>query len=130
MKSLLIVDDSPLVRRILRRIAEKAGFQTGEAGDGWEALAACAARRPDVALVDWRMPVMEGPEFIRELRRCFDGADPVVIVCAAVADLPRARRVLGAEVEGHVTKPSDAQLVRNELHRVGVLRSLPARAAA
>ena len=132
MKGCLIVDDSPMARRVLRRIVEADGFEVREAGDGWAALAACAARMPDVVLLDWRMPLMDGPEFARELRRCFGAADPVLILCAIAADLPAVERTRGIGVDGWIAKPFDAAAVRGALRRIAVLRPRPApqRAAA
>ena len=67
---LLIVDDHPIVRDGLRGVFDgEPGFEVvGEAGDGEQALARAAASRPDVVLMDLRMPTMGGVEAIRRLR--------------------------------------------------------------
>jgi diguanylate cyclase (GGDEF)-like protein len=69
----LVVDDSSTIRRILTRDLTAAGYRVGEASDGREGLAQVRATRPDLVLLDVDMPVMTGPEALRELR-----ADPVV----------------------------------------------------
>jgi diguanylate cyclase (GGDEF)-like protein len=69
--TVLIVDDSKAIRRILRRALEEAGYLVGEAGNGEECLAACRERRPDLVLLDVDMPVMDGLTTMRELK-----ADP------------------------------------------------------
>ena len=68
MKTCLVVDDSRVIRKVARRILEDMGFEIAEAGDGMEALAWCRAAMPDAILLDWNMPVMNGIDFLRQLR--------------------------------------------------------------
>jgi len=68
MKSCLIVDDSAVIRKVARRILEGLSFRIGEAEDGEKALAACKNEMPDAILLDWNMPVMDGYEFLNQLR--------------------------------------------------------------
>ena len=77
----LIVDDSKAMRMILRRALKSCGFDDFvEAGDGREGLVALTAgARPDVALVDWNMPVMSGIEFVRAVR-ADDAYDAMAVV--------------------------------------------------
>ena len=69
MKTCLVVDDSRVIRKVARRILEDLGFEVAEAGDGADALAWCRTHMPQAVLLDWQMPVMDGPEFLRLLRR-------------------------------------------------------------
>src|SRR3546814_6161551 len=81
MKSCLVVDDSKVVRMVARRILEKLDFEIVEAADGAMALEACGRKLPDAVLLDWNMPVMNGIDFLRELRRMPGGDGPVVVFC-------------------------------------------------
>src|ERR1700753_3878237 len=75
----LVADDQELVRAGFRLILEAAGFTVvGEAGDGAEALALAAAERPDVVLMDIRMPGMDGLAATRELTA--SGPKPKVVI--------------------------------------------------
>ncbi|KAK0338676.1 hypothetical protein LTR94_037594, partial [Friedmanniomyces endolithicus] len=63
-RTCLIVDDSRIIRKVARRILEDLAFEVQEAADGAEALEACVAAMPDVVLLDWQMPVMDGMTFL------------------------------------------------------------------
>ena len=77
----LVADDQELVRAGFRLILEAAGFDVvGEAADGAEALALTAAERPDVVLMDIRMPVMDGLAATRQLTGAGPGPPRVVIL--------------------------------------------------
>jgi CheY-like chemotaxis protein len=68
MPRILVVDDEPDQRFLLRRIFERAGHEVTDAGNGAAALAAVRESEPDLVVTDMMMPVMDGPELIRRLR--------------------------------------------------------------
>jgi DNA-binding NarL/FixJ family response regulator len=77
----LVADDQELIRAGFRLILEAAGFVVvGEAADGAEALALAATHRPDVVLMDIRMPVLDGLAATRQLTAAGPGAPKVVIL--------------------------------------------------
>jgi CheY-like chemotaxis protein len=71
---ILVVDDEPDLRFLLRRIFEQAGHAVADAGNGAAALEAAHLSTPDLVVTDMMMPVMGGAELIRRLR-----ADPVTV---------------------------------------------------
>ena len=87
----LIVDDSPFMRRVIRLLLEESGrFEVvGEAADGWEGLRRFRALKPDILTLDWHMPWLDGREMLKRLRRESDV--PVVMVSSLPA---------GADIEG------------------------------
>lgn len=68
MARILVVDDEPDQRALLRRIFERAGHEVRDAGHGAAALAAVRQSAPDLVVTDMMMPVMDGPELILRLR--------------------------------------------------------------
>jgi two-component system chemotaxis response regulator CheY len=81
MKTCLVVDDSSVIRKVARRILEGLDFQIIEAEDGEKALEVCKRELPDAILLDWNMPVMDGYEFLGNLRRMPGGDAPKVVFC-------------------------------------------------
>jgi CheY-like chemotaxis protein len=65
---ILVVDDEPDERFLVRRMFERAGHEVSEACDGAAALRAISESTPDLVVTDMMMPVMDGAEFIRQLR--------------------------------------------------------------
>lgn len=102
MAKILVVDDDPHIRDIVRFALAKDGFAVIEAEDGVRALAACAAEAPDLVVLDITMPELDGTEVCRRLRR--DSRVPIVFLSSRDDEIDR---VLGLELGGddYVTKP-------------------------
>jgi two-component system chemotaxis response regulator CheY len=120
MKQVLVVDDSPVIRKIARRILEGMQLSTAEAADGRQGLAACSFVMPDAILVDGSMPVLDGYEFLRELRAMPGGDRPKVIFCASEYDVAQIARAMHAGADDFMMKPFDRELVRAKFESVGV----------
>jgi two-component system chemotaxis response regulator CheY len=103
MEKILIVDDSNLSRRLLRRLLEPAGYQVIEAFDGMTALEQYALEQPDMVLLDMTMVGMHGLEVLHQLRQL----DPHARVVAASADVQNSTRamVISEGGLGFITKP-------------------------
>jgi two-component system chemotaxis response regulator CheY len=121
MKTCLIVDDSKIIRLMARKILEEFGFSTEEATDGQEALNACKRSLPDVALVDWRMPVMDGLEFLKELRALPGGEATIVVFLTAKNDMENIEEAIEAGANEYIMKPFDAEIIQSKLMLVGLL---------
>ncbi len=121
MKHCLVVDDSAVIRKVARRILESLNFEISEAEDGREALQLCAQRMPDGILLDWNMPVMDGYEFLRELRRAPGGAGPKVVFCTTENDIAHIARAMHAGADEYVMKPFDKDIITSKLHQVGLV---------
>jgi CheY-like chemotaxis protein len=77
--TILIVEDNASVRRLLRRAVQQIATEIWECEDGAEALAVYSEQRPNVVLMDVRMPIMDGLTATRQIRK-FDPAARVIIV--------------------------------------------------
>ncbi|MFW5967228.1 MAG: response regulator transcription factor [Persicimonas sp.] len=101
-RHVLIADDDPHIREVVRFALEKAGFSTVEAEDGLATLEAVEEHQPDLIVLDVMMPEMDGTEVCRKLRRSHDV--PIVFLSSKDEEIDR---VLGLELGGddYVTKP-------------------------
>ena len=101
--TILIVDDEPPIRRLLRTSVGSQGFQVIEAGDGRSALAEVGRSRPDLVILDLGLPDMDGLEVIRALRV---GGDAVpILVLSSRADEKGKVEALDLGADDYVTKP-------------------------
>jgi two-component system chemotaxis response regulator CheY len=121
----LVVDDSMVVRKAARRIMEGFGFAVREAGDGAKALEACRAAVPDLVLLDWNMPVMDGITFLREARRELGPERPLVMLCTTENTRERIAEALDAGAQEYVMKPFDAEILGGKLAQLGLLAEAP-----
>ena len=121
MKSFLIVDDFKVVRKVARRILEGLHFAIEEAADGQIAMAACLKQMPDVILLDWNMPVMNGIDFLRALRQMQGGAGPVVVFCTTENDVKHIQEAVSAGANEYIMKPFDTDILQAKFQQVGLL---------
>ena len=121
MKSCLIVDDSKVIRMVARKILQELEFRTIEAEDGKIALEACQRDLPDVVLLDWNMPVMNGIEFLREMRKLPNGSHPVVVFCTTENDIEHIQEALSAGADEYIMKPFDSEILQAKFSQVGLL---------
>src|SRR5262249_39459125 len=119
--SCLIVDDSKIVRKVARKIMENLHYDVEEAENGALALTACAKRKPDLILLDWHMPEMDGLEFLKRLRGLEGGEAPKVIFCTTENNLPNIVQSLSAGADEYVMKPFDEEIIKGKLGQVGLL---------
>ena len=102
MRTVLVVDDEPHIRTVLRGYLQADGFEVAEAADGAAALAALRAQPPDLVLLDVMMPGIDGLEVLRQLRTF---SDVYVILVTARAEEVDKLVGLGVGADDYVTKP-------------------------
>ena len=116
----LIVEDSRVIRRISRHIVEGLGMVAREAEDGQQGLVACDQAMPDLILLDWNMPVMNGLEFLRALRARPDGAAPKVVFCTTEYEAGHIREAIASGADEYVMKPFDHDTLLLKLQLIGI----------
>jgi len=121
MKTCLVVDDSGVVRKVARRIVETLHFSVIEAEDGAKALEACKRSMPEAVLLDWNMPVMDGLEFLVNLRAMPGGDVPKVVFCTTENGMDHIARALEAGADEYIMKPFDKDIVADKFREVGLV---------
>jgi len=121
MKRCLVIDDSSVIRKVARRILEGFGFTIVEASDGRQALEACTKEMPEAILLDWNMPVMDGYEFLRELRAMPHGDNPKIDFYTTENDLAHIARAMHAGADEYIMKPFDKEIVEAKFQEVGLI---------
>jgi len=119
--SVLIVDDSPVMRTFIRRVMTLSGFEVGEcveASDGQEALERLRSRPVDVILTDINMPRMNGEEFLRRLEEDAQLRTVPTLVISTDATKGRILKMLSLGAQGYMTKPFSPEALREQLEQV------------
>jgi two-component system chemotaxis response regulator CheY len=116
----LIVDDSLTMRAVLRRIVTPMGFEVVEAKNGREALEVFDQYPvPDLALVDWHMPEMDGLELLKEIRSRSDLDQVMVVMVTAENELSQIDVAIKAGASEYVMKPISSEIVTEKLQMLG-----------
>jgi two-component system, chemotaxis family, chemotaxis protein CheY len=118
----LILDDSRAMRMILRRIMHSAGFEVVEAADGRQGLDALAGGPlPDVALVDWNMPGIDGLAFVNAVRDNPDYRPMTLMMVTTESEHDQVVRALAAGAHEYIIKPFTADAIVDKLELLGLL---------
>lgn len=111
---ILLVDDSRTIRNIQKNVLAQIGHtDVIEAADGVEALTQIADKKPDLVLVDWNMPNMDGITLVRRIRET-DRRLPLVMVTTE-AEKSRVLEAIKAGVNNYVVKPFTAETLSEKI---------------
>src|SRR5450432_3767175 len=118
---ILVVDDSPTIRKVVGTILERGAYQALLAGDGQEALEMLSTEKVDLVLLDFVMPRMNGYQFCRELRADPELKNLPVVLMSAKGDKIRGQFVQQTGAMDAITKPFDplglVAVIENALSR-------------
>jgi len=120
-RSALIVDDSRLIRAIVRNMLEPLGFTVSEAASGREALLQCDAKAPALIVLDWWMDDMNGPEVAAAIRARKGVPQPRILLCSTETRGSEIRRAMRAGADAYLLKPFDKDKIAHRLQRFGFL---------
>lgn len=100
---ILIVDDESDVCEVISRFLQDRGYDVVTATSGQEALSRLLFEKPDLILLDIRMPEMDGMECLRQIRKL--DKDVLVIMVSCITDIDIAKKALTLGAKDYITKP-------------------------
>jgi two-component system chemotaxis response regulator CheY len=118
----LIIDDSRAMRTILSRIVSSLGFEISQAGDGKQGLAVLQSEPalPNLIMVDWNMPEMNGYEFVRAVRANAAYAGIKVMMVTTESEISNMSMTMEAGANEYVMKPFTNDVVLDKLRLLGL----------
>jgi two-component system chemotaxis response regulator CheY len=115
----LVVDDSPIIRRILGVMLSRLGFAVIEAGSVQAALSLCEESHPDLVVVDWNLPDEDGVTLVQQLRRLPGGERMKLILCTVERSVTHIETALSAGADEYITKPFGIEVLETKLGYLG-----------
>jgi two-component system chemotaxis response regulator CheY len=118
----LVIDDSRAMRLVIGRIVARLGFDVAEAAHGQEALDQLdAGAVPDLCLIDWNMPVMNGLEFVQAVRQRPYGRQITLMMVTTESENSQIVRALAAGAHEYLIKPFTADALEDKLSMLGLM---------
>jgi len=116
MKRILIVDDQKGVRRLLEELFKKDGWEVAVASDGREAVELAGELKPNIILMDMKMPSMNGLDASRQILA--ENSELMIIMMTAYGEMDIVREALEAGVRKCITKPFDIIHLRDMVNQL------------
>ena len=117
----LVIDDDPAILLIIASILKGLGYEVTTASDGREGLERLTeSGSPDVVLVDWNMPCMNGLEFVKSVRSNSDYHDLPIVMVTTELEMSQLALTFDAGVSEYIMKPFSPIMIQEKLQMVGL----------
>lgn len=117
-KLVLLAEDDPDIQLVARLALKKAGYRVTAVSNGRHLLARVADEKPDIVILDWMMPDMDGPETCAKLRENPVTADIPIVFMTAKSQGFEIERGLALGAAGYIVKPFDALTLGEQLREM------------
>jgi two-component system chemotaxis response regulator CheY len=120
MKTILIVDDLPMMRTVIKNIISQLNItcECIEAEDGLDALRCLARTKVDVVLLDWIMPNISGLDFLKKVRTL--KVDIPIIMITGESDTASVKEAMKAGINGYIVKPVTKEVLSEKLFQLNI----------
>jgi two-component system chemotaxis response regulator CheY len=117
----LVIDDSKAIRSILGNIMKDLGFEVSDAKHGLEALDKLRQDgQPDLALVDWNMPEMNGFDFVTAVRANPDFEAMLLVMVTTETEMSQVAKAMEAGANEYIMKPFTKEMIVEKLRLLGM----------
>lgn len=120
MSKCLIADDSKIIRMLLNKIMSNIGFDVIEAEDGEEVVELSQLNEPDLIIMDYRLPVLDGIDAMYKIRNSRISKQPKIIFCSSLNDIEAIKEALDSGADDYVLKPFDEEIIKSKLSILGL----------
>jgi len=121
MTTCLVVDDSRVIRKLACRMLSDLSIECSEAENGAVAYDMCVSSMPDIVLLDWNMPVLDGMEFLKKLRASQFDTQPKVLFCTTETDFSNIAKAMAEGADEYIMKPFDEEILASKLRLLGAI---------
>jgi two-component system chemotaxis response regulator CheY len=124
MQKAIVIDDSRAIRTIISRTLAQLGYEVSQAANGQEGLQALESGQRDVSLilVDWNMPVMDGLEFVKQVRSHSQYDEVKLMMVTTETQIEQMSTALEAGANEYVMKPFTKEIIEDKLRVLGVIQ--------
>ncbi|MGD0191845.1 MAG: response regulator, partial [Rhizomicrobium sp.] len=112
--------DSSAIRRIVSALFRDLNFDVVEAPTGRHAVEHCRREVPDVILLDWNMPEMDGISCLRTLRAMEMSRRPVIVMCTSEIKVSKILEALAAGADEYIMKPFNRDVLLDKLSQLSL----------
>ncbi len=123
MKIVMIADDSPVIRKVARRLLEDMELVVVEAGDGAQAISMCRDNMPDILIIDWDMPGRSGVDVVSEISRMPAAENSVIFYCTSELNISEMTKAKRAGAKGFLMKPFNRKILLKKFMETGILKA-------
>lgn len=117
-KLILLAEDDPDIQLVARLALKRSGYRVNAVSNGRELLEQVQEERPDIVILDWMMPELDGPATCARLRADPATADIPVIFMTAKSQASEIERGLALGAAGYIVKPFDALTLGDQLRQI------------
>lgn len=121
MAKCLIADDSKIIRMLFAKIMGNLGFEVIEAEDGEEVVELCQLNEPNLIIMDYRLPVLDGIDAMYKIRNSRLEKQPKIMFCSSLVDVDKIREALDGGADDYVLKPFDEEIIISKLSILGLI---------
>lgn len=118
----VIADDSKIIRMVLSKIFLGLGFEVFEAEDGEDVIEKCIENQPEVVVMDWWLPIIDGIDVLYKIRNSKQIRAPKIIFCSSNTDPEKISEALQGGADDYLMKPFDEEIIKSKLIILGIMK--------